>query len=148
MVGPFPASAVIARLQALSLIKLVGTATDLRAALDAQPTVTPAVYVVVQEQFAQPKGFSGGTMVQDATVAIQLVVFAANYAGKGAAAQKEVDEVLRPAIREQLLAWSPSSSFDRLSLKASRNEKFVPPNLVAQEIYRSGYRVQVQGAPS
>lgn len=147
MVGPFPASAVIARLQALPLIKFVGTATDLRAALDAQPVVTPAVYVIVQEQFAVPKGFSGGTMVQEATVAIQLVIFAANYAAKGAAAQKDMDEVLRPAIRAQLLAWSPSSSFTRLSLQASRNEKFVAPNLVAQEIFRSGYRVQVQGAP-
>lgn len=137
----------MARLETITAFKFVGTATDLQAALDAQPPVTPAVYVVVQEQFAPPKGFSGGTMVQEATVAVQLVIFAANYAAKGAAAAKSLDEELRPAIRAALLAWSPSSSFNRLALQASRNEKFKPPNLVAQEIYRSGYRVQVQGVP-
>jgi hypothetical protein len=147
VVGPFPASAVIARLETLPLIKFVSGATDLQSAIDAQPAVTPAVYVVVQEQFAEPKGFSGGTMVQDATVAIQLVIFVGNYAAKGNAAQKYMDEEVRPAIRAALLAWSPSSSFDRLSLRASRNEKFKPPNLMSQEIFRSGYRVQVQGIP-
>lgn len=143
MVGPFPASGVIERLANVSQLKFIGTATDLRAALESQPKVTPAVYVSIQEQFGVPKGFSGGVMVQECTVAIQLVIFASSYANAGVDAQKHVDDVLRPAIRGALLAWSPSPGFTTLSLQASRNERYTPPHLVAQEIYRSGYRVQV-----
>lgn len=138
--GPFPASTVHARLETIAAIKFVGTATDLNTALKESPPVTPAVYVVVQEQGDEPMGFSGGTFAQNVTVAVQLVVMVGNYIGK--AGVTHLDTVIRPAIRAAIIGWSPSPSFKKCSLQGSRQERFVAPNLVAQEIYRTEYTIR------
>lgn len=142
MLGPFPASSVQARLAEIADLKLVGSASDLQNALENAPSATPAVYVIVQEQGEQPKGFSGNVLVQNVVVAVQLVVFVSSYADKGRDALKTLDEVIRPAIREALVGWAPSPGFTTLSLQASRQERYRAPQLVAQEVYRSGYRIQ------
>lgn len=147
-VGPFPASSVVDRLKALGVFKLVGTAGDLQTALEGQPAVLPAAFVIVEERSDAPKGYTGGQLVQNTRPLIQLVLFSRNYAAgaaPGAAASKDM-ELLVQAARSALVNWSPSPEYTRLHHIAGRSERFKGGLMLWQEMFRCSYRIQ-QDAP-
>ncbi len=149
MYGPFPASDVEQRLRdKVAALRLVGNAADLQTALKAQPRAVPAAYVLRTERGDDPKGYSGGTLVQRIRVTIQVVLWVRNYAasGTGSGARAEMDG-LQTAVRAALVNWAPSTEFDAINLEAERDEAYDGGSLVTQAIYRSNYRLQIEANP-
>lgn len=148
MVGPFPVAAAIARLLAAApVLKLVDTAADLRTALDQRPNRSPAAFVLSAERGGQLK-YSGPTSVQNVEVDLQLVLFvsSAKREGTGAGARELMDQVLRET-REALFGWAPSGAFEALTFRASRDELYGGGWLIAQQVFRTGYRMSHQVQP-
>ncbi|MEO8135545.1 MAG: hypothetical protein ABI831_16390, partial [Betaproteobacteria bacterium] len=123
-VGPYPISDVIARLTASTLIKEVGTAADLKTALEQKPSVVPAAYVVIEERGGAVKAVTG-VFIQDVAVAIQVVMMVRNYkasaTGAGAAAEMEA---LETEVRSLLVGKRPSGAFHPNSISGARAEIF------------------------
>lgn len=145
VLGPFPVSDVMDRLKAtVADLRQVGNAADLRTALDQKPRAVPAAFVVVQEQGRPSAGASGGVLVQQVDVSINVVLYLRNYAEAEAGAAVSRDaQALTASVRAALLNWSPSAEFHPLTLQAGRPESYRGGNLVVQEIYRSQYRIEV-----
>lgn len=149
MYGPFPAADVEQRLRdQVPALRLVGNAADLQTALKAQPNAVPAAFVLRSERGDKPGGYSGGTLVQNVNVAVQVVLWVRNYAqaGTGSGARGEMD-TLQQAVRAALINWTPVAAFDVLSLEAERDEAYDGGSLVAQSIFRSNYRLQAEATP-
>lgn len=148
VVGPFPVAEVITRLQQqVPLLREIGSCADLETALQQRPRALPAAYVVLREQGSEPRGATGGVLVQQVEVSVCVVLYVQNYAAQhtGSAARTDMDALLT-AQRTALLNWRPTSfpSAHPLSLRANRDETYAGGNLVAQEIYRSHYRIEVR----
>ncbi len=143
IVGPFPTAQVVARLQATNAFKLVGAAAHLDAALDTQPAVFPAAYVLVNERSSEPRGYSGGVMSQKTQPIIQVILFAQNYTSgtPGSAALKDMDALVT-VTRAALLNWSPSPAFTKLHHIAGRSERFKSSFLLWQEMFRCQYTME------
>ncbi|MDC8012938.1 phage tail terminator protein [Tahibacter soli] len=146
-VGPYPVADAIARLRAVAMLRFVGNCADLETALKQSPRVLPAAYVVAREQGSEPKGASGGVLIQQVTVSLCVVLYVNNYAAQdtGAAARDEMDALIR-AVRGALLNRRPASApaVHPLSFHANRDEMYSGGSLVTQEIYRSSYRIEVR----
>jgi hypothetical protein len=145
-VGPFPLAPVLARLRVLvPALRFVGSAADLRTALEQQPAATPAAYVVRQERAKRSAGASGGVLIQEMGVDVIVVLYVRNQAsaatGEGAAAEMDA---LIAAVRNALLNWRPDAGFDPLSQNASRDEMYRGGLLCAQELLSSRYRIEVR----
>lgn len=64
-VGPFPLAATVARLKdQVSALRLIGTAADLRSAIEDKPRAVPAAFVLKEERSSPPSGSSNGVLVQ------------------------------------------------------------------------------------
>ncbi|RPE81844.1 phage tail terminator protein [Vulcaniibacterium tengchongense] len=147
-VGPYPVSLAIERLSAHApLLKLVGDAADLQAAFDATPVRAPAAYVLCEERGGAIK-YTGPVTIQDVEVALQLVLFVRNATKErtGAGARRAMDEVIGQC-RAALLGWAPGDSYDALSFWSGRDERYSGSWLVAQQVYRGGYRISHQVTP-
>ncbi len=146
-VGPYPASDAIKRLRTVPMLRLVGNCADLETALKQTPRALPAAYVVVREQGSDPKGASGGVLIQQVTVSLCVVLYVNNYAAQdsGAGAREDMDALLG-LVRLALLNKRPvnAPTVHPLSFHALRDEMYSAGNLVAQEIYRSQYRIEVR----
>lgn len=147
-VGPFPLAAAIERLHAqVPTLRLVGTAADLRTALDAKPNATPAAFVLKEESSRPAAGASNGVLVQMCSVSVQVVLMVQNVrlgaAGEGA--RQQMDSLIQ-AVRGALLKWSPDNTrfFHGLSHLASRDESYSGGWLVAQEIFQTRYPIEVR----
>jgi len=145
-VGPFPLAPVLKRLrEQVPALRLVGTAADLRTALDQQPAATPAAYVVRQERARRTAGASGGVLIQEMGVDVIVVLYVRNQAAAatGEAAAAEMDALIA-AVRAALLNWAPTPAFDPLSQNASRDESYRGGLLCVQELLSSRYRLEVR----
>lgn len=143
-VGPFPLAEVIERLRSeVPSIRFLGTAADLRTALEQQPAQVPAVFVVITEHASPSKGFSG-QLDQTVDVSLSLVQMTRNYAQAtaGAPARSDMD-ALSQDNRTALIGWSPSSAYRRLQLRAARDESFKGALLVHQEVFFTSYQIRV-----
>lgn len=146
--GPFPVATTISRLQQkAAALRLVGSAADLRAALEAKPNASPAAYVLSEERSAPPAGASNGVLLQMCTATVQVVLFVRNAAneGRGEGARAQMD-LLIAEVRGALLKWSPDGSryFHGLSHVASRDESYSAGWLVSQEIFQTRYPIEVR----
>lgn len=147
-VGPFPLADAITRLQQhASALRLVGTAADLRTALESKPNAAPAAYVLKEERSTAPAGASNGVLVQMCTVTVQVVLFVRNVSGvrQGEGARAQMDALIA-TVRGALLKWSPDNQrfFHGLSHVASRDESYSGGWLVAQEIFQTRYPIEVR----
>ena len=142
-VGPFPRESVVTQVATSDRFKIVAGAAALAIALATPPNAVPAVYFCVQESFSRNGGMTG-LLKQQATVNIQAVVWAKNYGREqtGEAVSSDMTELLTE-LRTKLLNWSPGEGFLPLRISASRDEFFKDGYLVVQELYVSGYRLQV-----
>jgi hypothetical protein len=148
--GPFPTAPVIARLVALvPALKAVSHAADLQAAIDGAATasIAPAAYVVIGERGERPAGASGGVLIQQVAVAVQVVSIVRNFAraATGADARAEMDALLA-AERAALINWSPGAEFKAIWFQAGRDEIYKGGALITTHIYASGYRIQANRA--
>jgi len=144
MHGPFPAAAVLARLRSVPALRLVGGAADLATARNQQPKTVPAALVVTSEAARLPAGASGGQLIQQVEVTLNVVLFVRNVAQQdsGAAARAEMDALVA-TVRGALLNWTPAAAFEPIHLRASRDEAYELGQLVVQELYRTTYRLTV-----
>lgn len=122
--------------------EIVGTAADLRTALEAKPRRTPAVYVVAQERGGTVK-YSGPTVVhQDINVALQAVLFVRNAGGadvgEGAAAEMAA---CIGELRAAWIGWAPDDRGDAVTFQAGRDESYSGGHLVRQEVFATAYRL-------
>lgn len=145
MIGPFPIAPVIERLAALQQLRHVGTCADLKTALSQSPRAVPAAYVVRQERAKPSAGASGGVLIQQMDVDLVLVLYVRNqaHAASGAAAAAEMDALIA-AVRGQLLNWRPVAGVDPITQNASRDDSYKGGELIAQELFRSHYRIEVR----
>lgn len=145
MNGPFPLAPILNRLRTVAALRFVGNAADLRTALDQQPAAVPAAFVVRQERARPAAGASGGVLVQQMDVDVIVVLYVRNSAGaaSGEGAAGEMDATAT-AVRTALLNWRPSDGVEPLTMNASRDEGYRGNTLIAQELYRSRYRIEVR----
>ncbi len=139
LVGPFPASAVIARLTELTELRLVDGAAGLQAALDAQPRAMPAAFVLVEES-GRASGDYAEHYAQPMDAVVKVVLFVRHAAG-GAKAVVEMEDVER-AVRTKLRDWSPGYPFEPLWIANSGADQFFAGQLTRQVIFRTQYRDQ------
>ena len=146
MLGPFPVSEVITRLQdqAGQILHQVGSAADLATALAQEPRVDSAAFVTIAER-GRGIQTSGSVARANVDVTLRVVLFVRHVGGAadGSAARAEMDSNVLPAVRAALFGWSPSDAFDSLQFVASRDESYKPGWLVCQEIYTTDYAMQV-----
>ena len=147
-VGPFPLAATVARLKdQVSALRLIGTAADLRSAIEDKPRAVPAAFVLKEERSGPPSGSSNGVLVQMCQATVQVVLFVRNASGerRGEGAREEMDALIA-SVRAALLKWSPDNSrfFHGLSHLASRDESYSGGWLVAQEIFQTRYPIEVR----
>lgn len=145
MLGPFPVSEVIGRLegQAADVLHQVGGAADLVTALAQDPRVDCAAFVTIAER-GRGIQTSGSLSRANVDVTIRVVLFVRHVgsAAEGSGARAEMDNSVLPAVRGALFGWSPSDAFDSLQFSASRDESYKPGWLVTQEIYTTNYAMQ------
>ena len=146
--GPFPLADTVTRLESqVPALRLVGTAADLRTALDSKPRAAPAAFVLKEERSAAPVGASNGALVQMCSVTVQVVLMLQNVrqSATGEAARTQMDALIA-SVRAALLKWSPDNSrfFHGLSHLASRDESYGGGWLVAQEIFQTRYPIEVR----
>lgn len=147
--GPFTTDAVIARLRSHApSLRIVGSSADLRTALEQKPSVTPAVYVLVEES-ARPPQLSGPVTVQHVAVSVQLVAFVRSATSErdGAGARSIADQSVIPEVRAALIGWAPGDGYDSLSFSAGRDENYETGYLCFQQVFQSEYRIQHQAMP-
>lgn len=145
MIGPFPIAPVIERLALVDQLRHVGTCADLKTALSQSPRAVPAAYVVRQERARPSAGASGGVLIQQMDVDLIVVLYVRNKAAadSGAAAAAEMDALIA-AVRGQLLNWRATAGVEPLTQNASRDDSYKGGELLAQELFRTTYRIEVR----
>ena len=147
-VGPFPLADAVARLSdQVPALKLVGTAADLRNAIEDKPRAVPAAFVLKEERSTSAAGSSNGVLLQTCQVTVQVVLFVRNVSSerRGEGAREQMDALIA-SVRGALLKWSPDNTrfFHGLSHLASRDESYSGGWLVAQEIFQTRYPIEVR----
>lgn len=146
MIGPFPLAETILHIQQHApLFRLVSHAADLQAAIDQAPPAFPAVYVVRQERGRPSAGASGGVLIQQVDVDLICVLYVKNVASptSGSRVAKDMDAIAGQ-LRDALLNWSPAVGMEPITFNASRDQSHKNGLLIAQELYRSRYRIEVR----
>lgn len=132
---------IIARLEAdkeaLGL-KLVAGAVAFARAANANPTATPAVFVIPLDESPGAPPFSGDD-IQKIDVAVGVVLVLSSVADtRGAAAQVDL-QTLRGAVKTSLLGWEPLTGFATLSRGRSTLLAFRDAHMWWQDIYLSSF---------
>jgi hypothetical protein len=141
LVGPFPASAVIARLAELPELRVVAGAAGLQAALETPPNTLPAAYVLTEETGQAPGDYSSA-FAQPMRVVIKVVLFARHAGDASGAKAVGVMEGIERAVRSSLRDWSPGDLFEPLWVSASGSDDFYGGRLIRQVLFRTEYRDQ------
>ena len=145
-VAPFPVDEVIERVQSrMQLIKTVGDAAGLLAALKANPKVAPAVYFTTAEIGNRANKYTGPVTIQNCDVTLRCVLFVKNlrHQDSGAGAAREMRLVIEE-LRSILYGWTPSDAFNALSFQAGRDESYEAGWLCNQQVFGTDYRMQQQ----
>lgn len=148
-VGRYPVQPILDRLRAsVPALKLIETAANLRTALEQQPAAVPAAYVVTARSGREPKGATGGMLIQGVDVGVQVVLMVRNYAQAqtGASAAADMDALIT-AVDTALINWSPSQDFVPLYLGPGQDAPYGSGLLITHQTYRSRYRIQAARLP-
>lgn len=132
---------IIARLEADKAalgLKLVAGAAAFARAAEANPTATPAAYVIPLDESPGAPPFSGDD-IQKIDVMVGVVLALSNVAdAKGAAAHTDL-QTLRDAVKASLLGWAPATGYATLSRGRSTMMAFRDGHLWWQDIYLSSF---------
>ena len=148
-VGPFPVFRVIERLrQRADCLLEVGSAADLKTALEQNPRVAIAAYVTSAE-LGRPIKYTGPTAIQNCDVTLRVVLFVRDYTHErtGAGARETMDTLIIPQVREALFGWTPEDAFNAISFQAGRDENYAAGWLVSQQVFGTDYRLSQQVQP-
>jgi hypothetical protein len=128
-------------------LKLLGTAADLRSALEqVLPAASlPAAFFVRQERAIRTAGASGGVLIQHMEVDLIVVLYVRNHAGEktGARAAAEMDQLVAEN-RAALLNWTPVRDAVPITFNASRDQAYQASTLIVQELFKTAYRIEVR----
>lgn len=105
---------IVERIQAtVPAFRLVGGAIDFQAAVESNPTATPACFVIPMRE--QPGPSIAADILQQKVVAtVGIVIVVRNLGDRvGAAAGSDLDQ-LRLAVKAQLYGWTPDPALDPL----------------------------------
>jgi hypothetical protein len=145
LAGPFPAEAVIARLQTLAALRVVGGAAALEQALKVPPRAFPAAFVVTRESGQKPADYTDA-YAQPMSVDV-IVVLWVSHAGSqdnGAAAAAAMSQLERE-VRTCLRGWSPTNPFEPLFVRASGQDQYTAGQQLRQVVFSTEYRDQEIG---
>lgn len=122
---------------ALGLL-LVGGAAEFQAAVAANPSATPAVYVIELDEFAGKNQVAPD--VHQRVVAIFGVVHVVRNVSdaKGEAARRDM-ESLRGATKAKLLGWPPAAGYDALERGRSHLLTFRDGHMWWQDAYTTAF---------
>lgn len=133
-------AAIVARLRdQVGTLSLISGAADFQKAAEANPTATPAAYVLLlTERGGPPATFSRTEQRVDAEIGIVLVT--RNLADtKGAAAGTDM-ATLRAAVRTALLGWEDAGR-DPMEYGAGGLLAFRDGHMWWQDSYRTRYDI-------
>lgn len=118
-------------------LKLVGGAADFQVASEAKPTVTPACFVILLEDYPGPSNTT--SLIQRVEVSVGIVLVVRNVTdNKGAAALQDL-EVLRSAVKQVLLGWEPDQGYDPYERGPGRLMAFRDGHMWWMDIYKTAY---------
>lgn len=148
VLGPYPLAPVIERLRAAApSLKLVGTAADLRTALEQHPNTSPTAVVARAERSGKPVAGSGGLLLQLVGVELEVVLFVrhAGDARSGSGARGAMDALINE-VRSALLRFVPDGSLHWRPLvhERGRDEYFHGDWLTSVETFSTSYPIEVR----
>lgn len=119
-------------------IKLVDGAAGFQAAAESNPMATPCVFVIPLEESPGPSVVAD-VVIQRVMAKVGVIFVLRNLKdAKGVAAQEDL-QVLRNAVKEQLLGWQPAAGYDPLERGPGHLLAFRDGHMWWQDIYQSSY---------
>lgn len=110
---------VIARLEAANVFALVEGAAELAALQDAAPPASPAAYVFIDEEAAEPNDRLNAVL-QRVEVDLSVVLMTTDVSdATGGAGAAEI-EALKAAVRAALVGWTPAAGDDVVTYVGAR----------------------------
>lgn len=129
---------IIARLRTLDALKLVAGAAGFQTAVESNPTVTPAAFVIPQAE-NPGRGLAVDVVMQLVEASIGIVFVVRNVADPhGVAAQQDLAP-LRQAVKELLLGWIPADGHAPLERGVSNLLVFQDGHMWWQDIYMTSF---------
>jgi hypothetical protein len=132
---------ILARLEADKVnlgLKLVGDSAAFARAAEANPTATPAAYVIELEEIPGAPPFSGDD-IQKIDVAVGVVLVLSSVADTLGGAARIALKPLRIAVKTSLLGWAPLTGYAPLSRGRSHLLAFRDARMWWQDIYLSSF---------
>lgn len=130
---------IIARLQAeVPALKLVEGAAEFMTAVESNPVVTPASFVIPLQDDAMPSA-DVDVVIQRCVARYGVIYVTRNLKDpKGAAALQDI-QALRLSGKEKLLGWMPAAGFAPLERAAGHLLAFRNGHMWWQDIYLTSY---------
>lgn len=130
---------IVARLKANApLIKLVGQSADFQTAVESNPKVAPACFVIALQENPEPP-MAASVMQQKVHVALGVVIVVRNVGDTSGAAAKTTLDTIRAQIKDQLYGWVPTPGLDPLERGASNLLIFRDGHIWWQDVYLTSY---------
>jgi hypothetical protein len=130
---------IVARIKAnVPIVKQVGEAADFQTAVENNPKVTPACFVISLAEQPELPAFAD-LMQQTVRVAVGVVIVIKNVADVSGAAAKVNLDAVRNQVKDQLFGWVPAPGFDPLSRGASNLLVFKDGYMWWQDVYLTSY---------
>lgn len=148
MLGPYPTEQVIAALDALPALRIVGGVADFETAKSQPPRSAPAAFVLREESAPLNSGdfTEHGRQRVSVTIKVILWVRHAGSADTGAKAEAEMT-TLEAAVREALFGFKPAATrYEPLTLRASGNDTYFGNHLIRQVLLQTAY-IASEGSP-
>lgn len=123
-------------------LKFVGGAAEFSAAAEANPKATPAAFVILLADGAQPSGQSTGGVTQQVAVTLGVVYVVRNVADPAGAGGAADIASLREAGRAALLGWQPVADADPYEFVRGSLLAFRDGHIWWQDVYRSAIIVR------
>ncbi|KAB8037409.1 phage tail terminator protein [Janthinobacterium aquaticum] len=129
---------IMARLRTLDALKLVAGAAGFQTAVESNPTVTPAAFVIPQTENPGPS-LAVDVVMQLVQATVGIVFVVRNVADPhGVAAQQDLAP-LRQAVKELLMGWVPVQDYAPLERGASNLLVFQDGHMWWQDIYMTSF---------
>jgi hypothetical protein len=110
---------IIARLADANAFAMIEGAAELAALKDAAPPASPAAYVFIDEEAAEPNDRMNAVL-QRVEVDVSVVIMATNVSDATGGAGSDDVETLKAAATAVLVGWQPESAADVVTYVGAR----------------------------
>jgi hypothetical protein len=124
--------------ETVEAVKLVGGAVQFQVAAESNPKAVPACFVIPLEESPSPNEMDS-FVIQRVAATIGVVLVVRNVADKTGEAAGQDMEILRKAVKAQLMGWQPSAEYDPLERGRSGLLAFKDGHMWWQDIYLTSY---------